>query len=107
MIKDNAEITIEINPGTLTVDKANRYQGAGINRASVGLQAWQDFLLKILGRIHSQADFIKTMEILKSTGFENFSVDVMVGLPGQKLVDVMETLRELMVFSPPISPVTA
>ncbi|PKM75536.1 MAG: coproporphyrinogen III oxidase, partial [Firmicutes bacterium HGW-Firmicutes-17] len=100
VISDDAEITIEINPGTLTGDKASRYKKAGINRASVGLQAWQDFLLKILGRIHSQADFIKTMEILKSAGFENFSVDVMVGLPGQKLADVMETLQALMAFSP-------
>ncbi|WP_373483284.1 radical SAM family heme chaperone HemW [Acetobacterium sp.] len=100
VIRDDAEITIEINPGTLTGDRASRYKKAGINRASVGLQAWQDFLLKILGRVHSQADFIKSMEILKSSGFENFSVDVMVGLPGQKLEDVMETLRELMKFSP-------
>lgn len=100
VITDDAEITIEINPGTLTADKASRYKKAGINRASVGLQAWQDFLLKILGRVHSQTDFIKTMEILKSTGFENFSVDVMVGLPGQKLADVMETLQALMAFAP-------
>ena len=100
VIAETAEITIEINPGTLTGDKASRYQEAGINRVSVGLQAWQDFLLKILGRIHSQSDFIKSMEILKSTGFENFSVDVMVGLPGQKLEDVMATLRALMTFSP-------
>lgn len=100
VIPDTAEITIEINPGTLTADKARRYKKAGINRASVGLQAWQDFLLKILGRIHNQADFIRTMEILKNNGFENFSVDVMVGLPGQKLVDVMETLEALMAFSP-------
>ena len=100
VITADAEITIEINPGTLTNEKASRYQKAGINRASVGLQAWQNFLLKILGRVHSQADFIKTMEILKSTGFENFSVDVMVGLPGQKLADVMETLQALMAFAP-------
>lgn len=100
VVKGDAEITIEINPGTLTADKASRYKKAGINRASVGLQAWQDFLLKILGRIHSQADFIKTMAILKSSGFVNFSVDVMVGLPGQKLADVIETLTALMAFSP-------
>ena len=100
VVKGDAEITIEINPGTLTADKASRYKKAGINRASVGLQAWQDFLLKILGRIHSQADFIKTMAILKSSGFVNFSVDVMVGLPGQKLADVIETLTALMDFSP-------
>ncbi|WP_296561469.1 radical SAM family heme chaperone HemW [uncultured Acetobacterium sp.] len=100
VIKDEAEITIEINPGTLTKEKASHYKKAGINRISIGLQAWQDFLLKILGRVHSQSDFIKSMEILKSTGFENISVDVMVGLPGQKLFDVIETLTALMAFSP-------
>lgn len=99
-LTENAEITIEINPGTLTMEKANRYQAAGINRVSVGLQAWQDFLLKILGRVHNQADFIESMKILKAAGFKNFSVDVMYGLPGQKLDDVIETLNELMAFSP-------
>lgn len=99
-LSEGAEITIEINPGTLTFEKGKRYQAAGINRVSVGLQVWQDFLLKILGRIHNQADFIGSMEILKSLGFKNFSVDVMYGLPGQKLEDVMATLNELMAFSP-------
>lgn len=99
-IADNAEITIEINPGTLTLEKARRYKKAGINRVSVGLQAWQDFLLKILGRVHSQSEFIDSMEILKTVGFVNFSVDVMYGLPGQKLMDVIETLTALMTFSP-------
>ncbi len=99
-IKADAEITIEINPGTLTGEKASRYKNAGINRVSVGLQAWQDFLLQVLGRVHNQADFIKTMQILKTTGFKNFSVDLMVGLPGQKLADVLETLQALMAFAP-------
>nr|WP_320026796.1 radical SAM family heme chaperone HemW [uncultured Acetobacterium sp.] len=100
LITDKVEITIEINPGTLTLEKARRYKNAGVNRVSVGLQAWQDFLLKILGRIHNQAEFSDSMEILKTVGFDNFSVDVMYGLPGQKLEDVMETVRELMAFSP-------
>lgn len=99
-VKEDAEITIEINPGTLTADKARRYKKSGINRASVGLQAWQDFLLKILGRIHSQTDFIKAMELLKEAGFNNYSVDVMVGLPGQKLEDVMETLQAVIKYAP-------
>ncbi|MEL7661487.1 radical SAM family heme chaperone HemW [Acetobacterium wieringae] len=99
-VKDDAEITIEINPGTLTADKARRYKKAGINRASVGLQAWQDFLLKILGRVHSQADFKKAMELLKEAGFNNFSVDVMVGLPGQKITDVMETVQAVINYAP-------
>lgn len=100
VICDDAEITIEINPGTLTAKKASRYKKAGINRVSMGLQAWQDVLLKTLGRVHNQADFITAMKILNDAGFNNISVDVMYGLPGQKLADVLETLAELMAFSP-------
>lgn len=100
LIAADAEITIEINPGTLTLDKAWRYKTAGVNRVSIGLQAWQDFLLKILGRVHNQAEFIESIEMIKTVGFANFSVDVMVGLPGQKLADVIETLTALMAFSP-------
>ncbi|AFA49419.1 radical SAM family heme chaperone HemW [Acetobacterium woodii] len=100
VICDDAEVTIEINPGTLTAEKAGRYKKAGINRVSVGLQAWQDDLLKMLGRVHNQADFITAMKLLKAAGFENISVDVMYGLPGQKLVDVLETVTELMAFGP-------
>lgn len=99
-VSDQAEVTIEVNPGTLTKDKAMRYLQAGINRVSIGLQVWQDRLLSVLGRIHSQADFIKSMKILKATGFTNISVDVMYGIPGQTLNDVKETLKRLMTFSP-------
>ncbi len=99
-ICDDAEITIEINPGTLTAEKARGYKKAGINRVSVGLQAWQDVLLKMLGRVHNQADFITAMKLLSAAGFENISVDVMYGLPGQKMADVLETVTELMAFGP-------
>jgi oxygen-independent coproporphyrinogen-3 oxidase len=95
-----AEKTIEINPGTLSPQKAASYRAAGFNRISVGLQAWQDELLKRLGRIHCQADFVRCMEMLKRAGFENISVDVMYGLPGQNLADLSETLTALMAFSP-------
>jgi len=94
------EQTIEINPGTLTLEKAKRYRDMGFNRVSLGLQAWQDVLLKSLGRIHRQQDFIDSMGYLKEAGFENISVDVMYGLPGQRVEDVIETLAALMEFSP-------
>jgi oxygen-independent coproporphyrinogen-3 oxidase len=99
-VSDQAEITIEVNPGTLTDEKARRYRQAGFNRVSVGLQVWQDHLLSVLGRIHCQQDFISSMELLKKAGFANISVDVMYGIPGQKLQDVKETLEALMAFSP-------
>ncbi|MGL4606334.1 MAG: radical SAM family heme chaperone HemW [Eubacteriaceae bacterium] len=95
-----AEITIEINPGTLTLEKAKAYFDAGINRVSMGLQAWQDRLLLEIGRIHTQRDFVKSMEVLKEVGFNNISVDVMYGLPNQTLEDVRETLNEIMSFNP-------
>ncbi|MBC3797396.1 radical SAM family heme chaperone HemW [Acetobacterium tundrae] len=99
-VSEAAEKTIEINPGTLSAPKAESYKAAGFNRVSVGLQVWQDELLKMLGRVHQQSDFIQCMEILRSVGFNNISVDVMYGLPGQKREDLTETLAELMAFSP-------
>ncbi|KNZ42024.1 radical SAM family heme chaperone HemW [Acetobacterium bakii] len=95
------EQTIEINPGTLTPEKALLYKAMGFNRVSMGLQAWQDSLLKSLGRIHRQQDFIDSMGYLKKAGFENISVDVMYGLPGQQVKDVIETMAALMDFAPP------
>ena len=69
-ISKDVEQTIEINPGTLDQKKAEIFRAAGFNRVSIGLQAWQDVHLKSLGRIHRQSDFIKSMDLLKETGFE-------------------------------------
>ncbi|HEY5537434.1 MAG TPA: radical SAM family heme chaperone HemW [Acetobacterium sp.] len=99
-ISRSVEQTIEINPGTLSFEKVRVLKEAGFNRVSMGLQAWQDVLLKSLGRIHRQSDFITSMGLLKEAGFENISVDVMYGLPGQSVKDVVETLEALMAFSP-------
>ncbi|WKY46898.1 radical SAM family heme chaperone HemW [Eubacteriaceae bacterium ES3] len=94
------EITIEVNPGTVTKEKLSIYKQAGINRVSVGLQAWQDDLLQKLGRIHAQRQFVETMEGLKMTGFKNISVDLMYGLPGQTLSMMFETIDEVLKFEP-------
>ncbi|MGE4509234.1 MAG: radical SAM family heme chaperone HemW [Eubacteriaceae bacterium] len=100
LFDSDCEITIEVNPGTVTEEKLVIYKKAGINRVSVGLQAWQDQLLQSLGRIHDQSQFIQTMACLKKTGFENISVDLMYGLPTQTLLMVEESLREVLRFEP-------
>ena len=87
-VDKKAEITIEINPGTLTSEKLNHYLSAGINRVSMGLQTTNDSLLTSLGRIHSTNDFITTFNAVKSAGINNISLDLMFGLPDQTLQDI-------------------
>lgn len=99
-LSKKAEITIEINPGTVTEEKLFLYKEAGINRVSVGLQAWQNELLKVLGRAHDQKDFIQTMAALKKIGFTNKSVDLMYGIPGQTVEMIKETLAAVVEIKP-------
>lgn len=94
-ISDNCEISIESNPGTLSIEKLKTYKNAGINRISMGLQAYQDKLLKYLGRCHSNKDFTESVENAKKSGFENINADVIFGIPGQTLDDWKETLGYL------------
>ena len=80
-ISEDAEITMEANPGTL--ENADIYKEAGINRISLGVQSFNDNLLKTLGRIHSGDDAKNAVHMLKKAGFDNISVDLMFSLPGQ------------------------
>lgn len=77
----NAEITLEMNPKTFDKNKLEAYKNAGVNRLSVGLQSANDDELLKIGRIHTANDFLKSYEIIKNTGFNNVSVDIMYGLP--------------------------
>ncbi len=88
-----AEISMEGNPGTLSYDKLKAYKAAGVNRLSIGLQAWQDKLLKKLGRIHDSKQFVENIEAAYMTGFRNINVDLIFGLPGQSFEDWKETLE--------------
>lgn len=88
-LKKNAEITIEINPGTLSQSKVEMYKKCGINRFSVGLQSASDELLRDIGRCHTAKDFVKCAKLLKG---ENFNADVMIGLRGQTLQDIKDTI---------------
>lgn len=94
-ISENCEITIESNPGTLSGEKLNTYRASGINRISIGLQAYQEPLLRFLGRRHSADDFAESIKAAKKAGFNNINGDVIFGIPGQTLGDWKETLEAL------------
>lgn len=91
----NAEITMECNPGTVSGESLAYYRGLGINRLSIGLQAWQDELLHSLGRIHGRKDFLETYRGAWKAGFENISADLMFALPGQTMEMWEETLEQV------------
>ena len=94
-VSKNAEITIEVNPGTVDKEKLEKYINIGINRISIGLQATNDNLLKMLGRIHTYNEFEKVFEDARKVGFKNINVDLMIGLPNQTIDDVQESLEKI------------
>jgi len=99
-ILPEAEITIEANPGTLTMEKLETYLEGGVNRLSIGLQSGDDTELKMLGRIHSYDEFLKSYQRARQAGFTNINVDLMSGLPGQTLLSWKNTLRKIMMLKP-------
>ncbi|TJX14740.1 oxygen-independent coproporphyrinogen III oxidase [Tissierella creatinini] len=86
------EITIEANPGTIDQMKAYIYKQIGINRISMGLQSLNNNLLKSIGRIHSSEEFISSYKLLRSTGFDNINIDLMLGLPCQTIDDLINSI---------------
>lgn len=88
-LSENAEITIELNPGTVTAQKIKNYKKYGITRFSVGMQCADDKLLEDIGRIHTVEDFKRCAEYLNG---ENFNADVMIGLRGQTVSDVEKAI---------------
>ncbi|MBQ2835404.1 MAG: oxygen-independent coproporphyrinogen III oxidase [Clostridia bacterium] len=99
-VSKNAEITIEVNPGTVTIEKLTDYKQAGINRLSIGLQSAKDELLKQIGRIHNFEQFLETYKMARKVGFTNINVDLMLGLPNQRISDLKETLEKVMELQP-------
>lgn len=95
-ISKDVEITIEVNPGTVTNDKILTYKNSGVNRISIGLQSTNDNLLREIGRIHTYEDFKKTLKIIRQAGIKNVNVDLMLGLPNQTLEDINESLDEIL-----------
>ena len=80
---EDAEVTIEANPGTVDLEKQTIYRNVGINRLSLGLQSTDAEELKLLGRIHSYEEFLKSYEWAREAGFSNINIDLMFAIPGQ------------------------
>ncbi len=99
-ISYKAEITMEANPGTLNIDKLNAARDAGVNRLSIGAQSANDTELKMLGRIHTWADVVNAVELARSAGFDNISLDLMYALPKQKLEDLCFSIKRLLELNP-------
>ncbi len=99
-IKKNAEITMECNPGTLTLSKLKIMKDCGVNRLSIGLQAVQNHHLEYIGRIHTFEEFEKNYFQAKEVGFENINIDLMYALPNQNEEDWKETLEKIVELNP-------
>jgi oxygen-independent coproporphyrinogen-3 oxidase len=96
----DVEFTVEGNPGTFTKEKLKLLKDIGVNRLSIGLQAWQDDLLNKIGRIHTIQEFIESYNFAREVGFNNINIDLMFGLPYQKQEDWWETLKNIVKLNP-------
>jgi oxygen-independent coproporphyrinogen III oxidase len=95
-----AEITLEVNPGSVDERKIQCYRVAGVNRVSIGMQAFQDEMLKHIGRSHTVQDALSTLELFRKTGVRNISLDIIAGLPGQTAKDWRGNLDRIQFLSP-------
>ena len=97
---EQAEITMEVNPGTVTEDKINAWKSSGVNRLSIGLQSVNDDELKMLGRIHSFHEFLETWQLVRKAGFTNVNVDLISAIPGQTVESWIKTLTTVADLEP-------
>lgn len=99
-IAENPEITLEVNPGTVTEEKTAAWKNAGISRISIGLQSVNDRELKMLGRIHTFREFLNTWKLVRRAGFNNVSIDLISAIPGQTVQSWERTLRTVAELGP-------
>ena len=96
----DAEVSIECNPGTIAEAKFVSYRQSGINRLSIGLQSPDNVELKILGRIHTFEQFLKTYDMARAHGFTNINIDLMNALPGQTAEKAYASLQKVLRLKP-------
>jgi oxygen-independent coproporphyrinogen-3 oxidase len=114
-ISESAEISMEIDPGTFDFNQIEGYRAAGINRVSLGVQAFQPELLQVCGRSHTVEDIWTSVEMIQSVGMPDFSLDLISGLPHQSIEQWQESLEAVIAIAPThisiydltIEPVTA
>ena len=99
-LADGIEITLEANPGTFESGKFAEFRALGINRLSIGIQSFNDRLLKALGRVHSAREARRAAEIAHEAGFDNFNLDLMFGLPGADKDNGIDDIREAIALNP-------
>lgn len=99
-LDEDAEITMEMNPGTVTEEKLRKYRQAGVNRLSIGLQSVNDEELRLLGRIHTYEEFLEAYHLARANGFSNINVDLISAIPGQTVESWRRTLEQVMALSP-------
>ena len=99
-VKDDSEITIELNPENRDRKLFRALRRAGINRLSIGAQSMDDGELKLLSRSHSANDTVEAVSIARNCGFDNISLDMIYALPGQSIKSVLETAKRIAILSP-------
>lgn len=97
---EDVEITVEMNPGTVTMEKLLVYRECGVNRLSIGLQSVNNHELKALGRIHTYEEFLETYQMARKAGFENINIDLISAIPHQTVESYRETLRKVAELKP-------
>lgn len=106
-VADDCEISMEVNPGTVTKEKLKAYKRAGVNRLSIGMQSAVEEELQSLGRIHSSEDAFDTYELAIKTGFNNINIDLMSAIPGQTKESWKESLKRILDLEPAPAHVSA
>lgn len=106
-IAPDAEITTELNPGTVTEDMLKAYRAMGINRLSIGLQSADNAELELLGRIHTVEEFELCYQMARACGFDNINVDLISALPEQTAASYEKTLRRVCTLEPPPEHISA
>ena len=96
----NAEITLELNPTDMTLEKLKEIREIGINRLSIGIQSFQNHVLDFIGRQHSSDDAVNVYKMARKAGFNNITVDLMFGIPNQSIEDLQKDLNILKELKP-------
>ena len=99
-LSEGMEITVEMNPGTVTMDKLTAYRECGVNRLSIGLQSVNNHELKALGRIHTYEEFFQTYQMAREAGFKNINIDLISAIPHQTVESWRETLKKVVDLEP-------
>lgn len=99
-LNEDAEITMEANPGTLTEGKLRTLRQAGVNRLSIGLQSFDDAILRSMGRVHTAEKFLESFQMAREAGFQNINIDLMFDFPGQRMRQWEDTLEKAAALRP-------